>query len=536
MKKLIVVLIIALSCLGAWAQQDEGTPKVEVPILFSLANIHPNVTPITSFNLYGGGGQFDVNFGRVFGIKAEFMGYTQGSGLRNQLSTIGYAGKLDGNAFSYMFGPQFKKHSGRVQPFGEVLFGAYHTNAYAAIVNAAGGTKNLASDNNFFSMAAGGGIDLKVNRHFSIRPVEVDYLMTRFHVNGTNYTSNQNNFRYQAGFLFTAGGAPPIPPSASCSVSPTEIMAGEPVTAHMTTQNFNPKHTVAYSWSATNGAKVGGTTDTAKVDTADLAPGTYSVSGKAVDSKKATLSAACNGSFTVKEPPKHSPTAACSSNPGTVKAGDVAAIVVTAGSPDGRPLTYAYTTTGGQISGSGANVNLDTTTATPGSTVTATATVSDDRGLTATCSANVAVLAPPVVVKEVSEVGECKFMNPKKPWRVDNECKAVLDTAALRIQREPDGKLYVVGYEEDEEVVTVHQLGEQRSVNIKKYLTEGEGKAGIDANSVVAVKGKAKSKSGKIYFVPAGASLTVEETETFDETAIKSPTTPVVVKKASKKQ
>ncbi len=535
MKKLLVVLVIVFTCLGAWAQQDEGTPKIEVPILFSLANIHPNVTPITSFNLYGGGGQFDVNFGRVFGIKAEFMGYTQGSGLRNQLQTIGYAGTLNGNAFSYMFGPQFKKHSGVVQPFAEVLLGAYHTNAYAAIVNAAGGTKTLASDNNFFSMAAGGGIDIKVNRHFSVRPVEVDYLMTRFHVNGTNYTSNQNNFRYQAGFLFTAGGAPPVSPSASCSVSPAEIMAGEPVTAHISTMNFNPKHTVAYSWSST-GAKVGGSAESAKIDTADLAPGTYTVTGKAVDSKKSTLAASCNSTFAVKEPPKHPPTAACSATPSTVKAGDLASIAVTAGSPDGRPLTYSYTTSAGQISGSGSSANLDTTTAAPGSTITATATVSDDRGLTASCNASVAVLTPPVVVKEASEVGDCKFMNAKKPWRVDNECKAVLDTAALRIQREPDGKLFVVGYEEDEEVITVHQLGEQRSVNIKKYLTEGEGKAGIDPNSVVAVKGKAKNKSAKIYFVPAGATLTAEETETFDETAIKSPTTPVVVRKASKKE
>ena len=536
MKKLVVVLLIAFTCLGAWAQQDEGTPKIEVPILFSFANIHPNVTKITSFNLYGGGGQFDVNFGRVFGIKAEFMGYTQGSGLRNQLSTIGYAGQVNGNAFSYMFGPQFKKHTGVVQPFGEVLLGAFHTNAYATIVNAVGGTANLSSNNNFFSLAAGGGIDLKVNRHFSIRPVEVDYLMTRFHVNGTGYTSNQNNFRYQAGFLFTAGGAPPVPPTASCSVSPNEIMAGEPVTAHITTSNFNPKHTVAYSWSGTNGAKVGGTAETAKVDTADLAPGTYTISGKAVDSKKETLSAGCTGSFIVKQPPQHPPTAACSATPGTVKAGDAASIAVTAGSPDGRPLTYSYAASAGQISGSGASATLDTTTATPGSTITATATVSDDRGLTASCNANVAVLTPPVVVKEASEVGDCKFMNPKKPWRVDNECKAVLDTAALRIQREPDGKLYVVGYEEDEEVITVHQLGEQRSVNIKKYLTEGEGKAGIDPNGVVPVKGKAKSKSAKIYFVPAGASLTAEETETFDESTITSPTAPVKVKKASKKQ
>jgi hypothetical protein len=57
------------------AAQD--VPKVEVPIGFSFVNVHPNLAPITSFNIFGGGGQFDVNFGNYFGVKADFMGYTQ---------------------------------------------------------------------------------------------------------------------------------------------------------------------------------------------------------------------------------------------------------------------------------------------------------------------------------------------------------------------------------------------------------------------------------------------------------------------------
>ena len=33
-----------------------------------------------------------------------------------------------------MFGPQIKKYTGVFQPFGEALFGAAHTNAYATIL------------------------------------------------------------------------------------------------------------------------------------------------------------------------------------------------------------------------------------------------------------------------------------------------------------------------------------------------------------------------------------------------------------------
>ncbi len=43
----------------------------------------------------------------------------------------------------------------------------------------------------------------------------------------------------------------------------------------------------------------------------------------------------------------------------------------------------------------------------------------------------------------------------------------------------------------------------------------------IDQSRVVPVKGKTKSKTGKIYFIPSGAQFTAEETETIDETAVK---------------
>jgi hypothetical protein len=43
-------------------------------------------------------------------------------------------------------------------------------------------------------MAIGGGFDIPVSKSFEIRPVEIDYLMTRF-TNQVN-NSSQNNFRY----------------------------------------------------------------------------------------------------------------------------------------------------------------------------------------------------------------------------------------------------------------------------------------------------------------------------------------------------
>src|SRR5271170_1843723 len=174
MKKTILLSAGLLIGIGVSAAQDVS--KVEVPIGFSFVNVHPNLAPITSFNVFGGGGQVDVNLGNYFGIKADFMGYTQGSGLKNQLhNDLNYTGSVSGNVFTYMFGPQIKKHTGKVQPFGEALFGAAHTNAYSTISNALGNTASGSGNNNGFAMALGGGIDFKINQHLSLRPVEVDY-------------------------------------------------------------------------------------------------------------------------------------------------------------------------------------------------------------------------------------------------------------------------------------------------------------------------------------------------------------------------
>ena len=115
-------------------------------------------------------------------------------------------GNLQGNVFTYMFGPQFKKHSGKLQPFAQALFGAAHSNAYANTYNTIHGGASASSNNNAFAMEFGGGMDLPLTRTIQLRPAEVDYPYTRFGINGTSYTGSQNNFKYFAGVNFTFGG------------------------------------------------------------------------------------------------------------------------------------------------------------------------------------------------------------------------------------------------------------------------------------------------------------------------------------------
>jgi hypothetical protein len=53
-------------------------------------------------------------------------------------------------------------------------------------------------------MELGGGLDIPVTPHISIRPAEVDYLLTEFSNNKAGAT--QNNFRYMLGANIGFGG------------------------------------------------------------------------------------------------------------------------------------------------------------------------------------------------------------------------------------------------------------------------------------------------------------------------------------------
>jgi len=202
-KKLIIALgFVFLLTMTAFAQDY---PKFEVPVGFSFVNVHPNISGFTSFNVFGGGGGVVYNFTPLIGIKMDLDGYTQGSGKKffqdGQL-----LGNVSGNLFTYLFGPQIKKHSGKFQPFGQALFGGAHTNLGANICKLEGCLSGSGS-NNGFAMEYGLGLDIPITHSIQLRPVEVDYLYTHFgsnHIAG--FSTSQNNFKYFAGVNFTFGG------------------------------------------------------------------------------------------------------------------------------------------------------------------------------------------------------------------------------------------------------------------------------------------------------------------------------------------
>ena len=386
----------------------------------------------------------------------------------------------------------------------------------------------------------GAGVDLPVNKKISIRLLEADYQWVQQNFNVPNAPDNIrrptfNGARLRSGIVFNIGGAPVIPPSASCSLQPSSVMVGEPITATATGSNFDPKHTLTYSWTATGG-KVTGKDNTASIDTNGVAGGSYTVSAHIVDAKmKKGGEASCSASFTVKEPPKNPPTMSCSANPSSVQAGTAATITCSCTSPDNVPVNVAgWTASGGSVSGNGSTATLDTTGASAGP-ITVSATCTDSRGLTASSSSTVTVQVPPPPPPQASKLSECQFPNEKKPWRVDNTCKAVLDDVAQRLQHDPDAKLVIVGNAEPGE--KRKNLAGERAVNSKAYLSGGEAKQGIDPSRIEVRTGSAGTKTAEYWVVPAGATFSAPGTQTVDESMVKAvPDHPAAPKKKAAKK
>jgi hypothetical protein len=377
----------------------------------------------------------------------------------------------------------------------------------------------------------GGGIDLPLWRILTLRLFEADYVLARHNFAdevGPQFPQlRRQTFegaRLRTGLLWNFGYPPGTPPSATCSVQPTEVMVGEPVTATVSGSNFNPKHTLNYSWSSTGG-KVTGKDTTAQIDTNGVAGGSYTVTAHVMDPKmKKGGEASCTANFTVKEPPKNPPTMSCSANPASLQAGATTTSTITCDckSPDNVSVNVSgWTASGGTINGTGNAATLDVSNAQPG-TVTVNATCTDARGLNTSSSAQVNVEAPPPPPPppaQASKLSSCDFPNTAKPWRVDNTCKAVLDDVAQRLQHEPDAKLVIVGNADPKE--RRKNLAAERAVDAKAYLSGGEAKQGIDASRIETRTGNGGSKTADFWIVPAGANFTEADTTPVDENKVK---------------
>jgi hypothetical protein len=505
---------------------DDTVPKWELFVGYQWLNPGGNVpdqsTPPNALKLpsmpKGFGTNVAYNFTNNLAFEANY-GFNWNSSYDNV------------NMFSV--GPKLTYRGDGVNYFVHTLIGFERISSQAN--NASNGVAAL----------LGGGMDLKLWKPVTLRLFEADFQWAHANFAAEVPTedsslrrSDFDGVRLTTGLVFNFGGAPEVPVAAACSIDHNEVMVGEPLHATVAASNFNPKHTLTYTW-ASNGGKIEGKDTGAAIDTNGVNAGSYTVTATVTDPKaKKNNTASCTANFTVK--PLNPPQVSCSASPAAVDAGTPSTITCACTSPDNATVTVGgWTSSAGSIAGSGNSATLTTTGASAGP-ITVNATCTDSRGLTASTTSTVTVNnppPPPPPPPQASKVNECEYPNLKKPWRVDNTCKAELDDVALKLQQDPDAKLVVVGNAGPKE--KRKNLAAERALNVKAYISGGEAKQNIDPSRIETRTGNAGTATSEQWIVPAGATFPeADSTTPVDETKVKAVPDhpkPVAKKKAANK-
>src|SRR5262249_13828874 len=147
-----------------------------------------------------------------------------------------------------MIGPKLTFRGEHFSPFLEALAG------YSRLA-----PDHFTADNRFGFMG-GAGIDMNLTQHWALRIIQADFMYAD-HLFGAGATpgsgvphSIMRGTRLQGGIVYLVGGEKhEAPVSASCTMEPTEVMAGEAIKAAATPNGFPPGSKLVYTWNSTGG-------------------------------------------------------------------------------------------------------------------------------------------------------------------------------------------------------------------------------------------------------------------------------------------
>jgi opacity protein-like surface antigen len=112
-------------------------------------------------NFHGWDASVTGNINKRLGIVADFSGH-----YGSELGLV----RVDQHAHSFLFGPRLSFRGKRLTPFVYGLFGATRF-AESAVISG----QHLSAVSTGFSLAIGGGLDVKVNDRIAIRAFQLDY-------------------------------------------------------------------------------------------------------------------------------------------------------------------------------------------------------------------------------------------------------------------------------------------------------------------------------------------------------------------------
>ncbi len=478
---LIAVVVLSISAVA----QSDSTPKWDIFAGYQYLNPGATVPAAngdpnnpTPFKLpaeaKGFGTALTYNLDPHWGMEADF-GYNRDSGSASSEWTA--AG-----------GPRFIVRGEDTAFFLHAL-ASFNRATYNSGFNTSNGV----------GVIVGGGMDLKLTKMISWRVFGLDFVWAQHNFSdfaAPEFSSLRrpgfDGTRVRTGIVVAWGGAEPLVPAAVCTVQPAEVIVGEPIAATVTASNFNPKHTVTYSWSANGGGQVTGKDTAATIDTNGAAPGSYTITAHVTDAKAMKNNEAnCTATFTVKPlPPKNPPTMSLSASPTDLAIGGSVNLSASCTSPDGVPVSVAnWTSTGGTVSGSGSSATLSTAGAAAGP-VTVTATCTDSRGLTGQASTQVTLETPPpppvnaevvrleakLSLHSVYFVTDQPRPNDPKRGLLLSQQKTLIELASdfkKYLESKPDAHLILGGHADHRGGVEYNQkLSERRVERTKSFLVE----------------------------------------------------------------
>jgi hypothetical protein len=510
---------VGLSATGLYAQDSTPTPTAPTPKTAPVSRVDvfagysyyaPHDTVTTTD---GAGVAYPVRYGSVdygaIGSAAYFFNRYVGGVVEYADHSLGKNDGFRNMAAGLIF--RYPTDMG-VTPF-------VHAMAGAAYVGGPNAEPYVAHSYTWGPLVkVGGGLDYDTplfNHRLGIRLFQADYVYTHADFGPEPVFGGRANIdsaELSTGLIFKFGNIiPPPPVTYTCSANPMSAFPGDPVTITGTAANLNPKKQATYTWSG-QGVTVKGDSSTGTVDTASMQPGQYTVTGHVSEGAKPGMMADCSAQFTVKQ--FEPPTVSCSANPTSVNPGDSTTITAMGVSPQNRPLTYSYSATSGQVSGTTNTATLSTAGA-PAGDITVTCNVADDKGQTASSTTTVTVAAPPAPAPKTQTLCDITFdRDHHRPARVDNEAKACLDDVSLNAQRSADASLVVVGNaapapemhgrHHRHDMMSPEKLAAQRAVNTKAYLVEEKG---IDASRISVRTSTKGTNEVDNYLVPAGATF-----------------------------
>ncbi|MDE1162982.1 MAG: outer membrane beta-barrel protein [Acidobacteriaceae bacterium] len=450
-------------------------------------------------------------FNHFVGIQMEGS-YFSGNGEHKTYNPTCSKSMCDQLIYTAEAGPVFRYPLGNWVPFIHLLGGGERTNGPV--------------DQHLFwgwGVTGGFGVDYVVpiwGKHLAVRPIQADYQYSQVVYGPLQLPAgNVGGFgeidamKLSAGVVLRFGDKSEPPPLAlGCTVNPIAVYAGDPITVTASTMGLDPKKKVDFTWN-TNGGRLTPNGAIATIDTTGLQPGEYVVAGHVSQGAKARQQASCEAPFTINK--ILPPTVTCAASPSTATSGTTIDINTVGTSPQNRPLSYSYSTTGGQIEGSGSTAKL-TTAGLGAGTIDVTCNVVDDLGQRATAIAQVQISMPMVpVIPQTRTLCSIGFERDKRrPARVDNEAKACLDDIALTMSAQADAHIEMIGNAAPTEDP---QMAAERALNARQYLTQEKG---VDPSRIEVRVGQTSGRTLDNVLVPSGATFNDVNTQLFDEASI----------------